>query len=1129
MQSTNFEYLRPHWPELASLCGFAEQYVQADPESATVKLRAFAENIVSRIYTELGLPKAPMSNFMELLSNDAFSAVTPRAVIDKLHAIRIQGNKAAHGDVVTVNTANWLLREAWDLGRWMFVTYGDGMLESVADFELPAQVQSAKNKYKKERKALLQQYVKQEAKMQVLLKELEAQREKTRVAEKSAEELNSVEQKAASVAQALQFDEQTTRKRLIDIQLAGRGWNIGAFGVNTEQVTQEQQVLHQPTQSGIGYADYVLWDDNGKPLAVIEAKKTAVDAEKGRHQARIYADGLEKMYGQRPVVFYTNGYDIWMWDDHPAQNYPPRRLYDFYSKSSLQFLVRQRKEKQALSAVSPKSEILTDRLYQHEALKRICERYEEKQRKALAVQATGTGKTRLSIALSDVCMQAGWAKRILFLCDRRELRKQAKNAYSEFLSAPVVVLSKSSAEDTANQIFIATYPAMLRIYRKFDPGFFNLIIADESHRSIYNVYGDLFKYFDALQLGLTATPVEMVSRSTCQLFGCEFKEPTSNYDLEKAIEDGYLVPYQVVKHTTKFLREGIKGEAFTAEQITQLEDQGRDPNELDFDSHEMDKAIFNKDTNRLILKNLMDKGIRQADEQTLGKTIIFARNHRHAILLEELFNEMYPQYAGKFCQVIDNYNPRADELIDDFKGVGRNDQLTIAISVDMLDTGIDVPEIVNLVFARPVKSPIKFWQMVGRGTRLCKNLLGEGKDKTHFQIFDHWGVVEYHGMKPRDVTISQSISMIQRLFEARLDLAKTSLDAAEIDFFKVIAQWLHQTISGLDENALAVRDKWKLKMQMSELETIQKFAPQTVVLLETEMAPLMKWLDIRGHADAYQWDLLMTQIQQEKIKGSGKFDDLVSDAVARLHRLQMNLTQVQAQAGLIKQCRDLSWWQSAGLQELEGVRVDLRGVMKYQDKPAMPGYEPPVIDIKDSHETSESQSAFLSSVDMKTYRLKIEQALQDLFDENRVLQKISKGESVSVPELEQLNTLLHTRHPGLDLNTLKEFYDTATPMELVLRSIVGLDAELVNQRFGEFIQAYPGLTARQVQFLGMLKRQIGKTGAIELDNLYQMPLAALGDPDSLFQNDEQVNQLIEIVQSFGLPPQLQAAIKESNA
>lgn len=1122
MQSQNFEHLRDRWPELASLGGFAEQYVHGDPESALVKLRAFAERLVAIVYQDLGLPKPAMSGFMELLNNDAFTAVTPRVVVDKLHAIRIHGNKAAHGDKVTTNSGLWLLRESWDLGRWLFATYGDGDANVLAGFVEP-KPSTAKSEYKRERKALLEQYAKQEARMQALLAELEAEREKASQLEKTAAELAKAQDRGQRVANELHFDEATTRKRLIDMQLAEHGWDVGADGANTEAVTQEEEILHQPTTTGKGYADYVLWDDNGQPLAVIEAKKTVVDAEKGRHQARHYADGLEKMHGQRPVIFYTNGHDIWIWDDHPANGYPPRRLYGFYSKISLQYLVRQRRERKALNTVSPRPEILGDRLYQHEALKRVCERFEDKHRKALVVQATGTGKTRLAIAIADVAMRAGWVKRVLFLCDRRELRKQAKNAFNEHLpSAPVTVLTGKSVSDDVNSIFLATYPAMDKIYQRFDPGFFDLIIADESHRSIYNVYGDLFRYFDALQVGLTATPVEMVSRSTCRLFGCDFKEPTANYSLDRAVEEGYLVPYEVVKHTTRFLREGIKGHALSPEELTQLEEQGVDPNTLDFSGDDIDRAIYNKDTNRKILQNLMDNGIRQADGQTLGKTIVFARNHRHAKLLEELFSEMYPQYAGKFCQVIDNYDPRAEALIDDFKGQGSNDQLTIAISVDMLDTGIDVPEVVNLVFARPVKSPIKFWQMVGRGTRLCKNLFGSGKHKTRFQIFDHWGVVEYHGAQQREVTVSQSKSLMQRLFEERLQLAKEALNKGEVDHFDTLAQWLAKAINRLDEKTIAVRDKWKLKCQLGELEVIRQFAPTTVTLLETDIAPLMQWVDIRGHADAYQWDLLVSRLQRAKLEKSTGYDDLKGDVLNLLSTLQMNLNQVKAKAAEIQQARDPQFWDDASLEEIETIREALRDIVRYRDRGTGPSYEPRVIDIRDSAEVREEQGTYLSAVDMRAYRSKVEQALQDLFDTDPVLQKVRNGESVTTDEIDRLNALIHSRNPSIDLHVLRAFYDSATSLDQILRSIVGLDAEAVNARFAEFVQANPSLNAKQVQFLGMLKRQIAQSGAIELKSLYEMPFAAVGDLDELFESEQQIEQLLAIVQSFGRVPQTDA-------
>ena len=382
MQSQNFEFLRGTWPELASLAGFAEHYAYLDPQSALTKLRNFAERSVTIVYSQLGLPRPPQAAFMEQLTNASFEAVTPKVIIDKLHALRIHGNKAAHGDKITEQSALWLLKESFDIGRWLWATYANGTIQGLVDYQPPKPAQSDKTEYKKERKTLLAQYAKQEARMQAMLTELETEREKNAQLQKTAAELEQLKQQATvkgqQAAHDLHFDEATTRKYLIDLQLAQVGWVLD----QTDQVTLEEKVLYQPTTTGEGYADYVLWDSNGKPLAVVEAKRTAVDAETGRHQAKHYADGLEKMHGQRPIIFYTNGHDIWIWDDHPAQNYPPRRLYGFYSKSSLQYQIRQRSERKPFNTVSPKPDILTDRLYQHEALKRITERFETKQRKA---------------------------------------------------------------------------------------------------------------------------------------------------------------------------------------------------------------------------------------------------------------------------------------------------------------------------------------------------------------------------------------------------------------------------------------------------------------------------------------------------------------------------------------------------------------------------------------------------------------------------------------------------------------------------------------------------------------------------------------------------------------------------
>ena len=514
MKSRNFEMLRPNQPALADLGGFAEAYAHTDPASALVKLRLFAENLTKDIYHDLGLPRLGQATLLDLLDNAAFSSITPKVVRNKLHALRIHGNKAAHGEQITTDNALWLLREAFDIARWFFVQYEDGGIKDLPAFKqpLPQAQHDGKAGFKREKRQLMEKLAVQEAQLETLLQELETARKTAPIAGKTLDLSDALEASGLDTAELLEFDEATTRTRIIDSLLASAGWSIQPAAGKITDVGKEVEVHHQPTKSGLGYADYVLWDDDGSPLAVIEAKKTSVDPERGRKQAQLYADGIEKMHGKRPVIFYTNGYDIWMWDD--AAGYPPRKIHGYYSRDSLQYLVNfQRDNSKALNSLQPNPEI-AGRLYQIEAIKRVLERFAGKHRKALLVQATGTGKTRVAIALTDLLIRAGWAKRVLFLCDRRELRKQAKNVFSDYLSEPIRIINSRVDRQAPERIFLATYPAMRNVYQSFDVGFFDLIIADESHRSIYNVYGDMFRYFDCLQLGLTATPVDFVTHST---------------------------------------------------------------------------------------------------------------------------------------------------------------------------------------------------------------------------------------------------------------------------------------------------------------------------------------------------------------------------------------------------------------------------------------------------------------------------------------------------------------------------------------------------------------------------------------------------------------------------------------
>ncbi len=1117
MKSENFEFIREGWPELAALGGFAEAYAHPDPASALVKLRLFAENLTKDIYRDLGLPKPDQPTFVDLLKNPSFTAITPKVVIGKLHALRMHGNKAAHGEPVKPQNALWLLREAYDLARWLFVRYGDGKTNEIPSFRRPAQLQAGQAR---ERRKVLEELAAQEAQMDSLLQELEATRQKAAVAEKKAEDLEALAVKAAQAANELEFDEATTRARLIDSLLASVGWNVAAGEASTDEVGKEVEVADQPTESSIGYADYVLWDDNGNPLAVIEAKKASVDPERGRQQAMLYADGLEKAHGHRPVIFYTNGFDIWIWDD--AQGFPPRKLYGFYSKDSLQHLANyQRAERKPLDTLEINEDIV-NRLYQIEAIKRVSERFTNKHRKSLIVQATGTGKTRVAIALTDLLIRAGWVKRVLFLCDRRELRKQAKNAFGDFLSEPIRIVTSRVRSNASERIFLATYPAMQKVFQSFDPGFFDLIIADESHRSIYNVYGDIFHYFDCHQVGLTATPVDFLTRSTFKLFDCEGQLPTANYDLEQAVEDGYLTPFEVFEYTTQFLREGISLDTLTKEQIEQLEEQGEDPAQYDFSSEQVDKIIYNKDTNRAILRNLMENGLRDATGQLPGKSIIFARNHQHAVLLRRLFDEMYPQYGGTFCQVIDNYDPRAEQLIDDFKGEGTNSSLTIAISVDMLDTGIDIPEVLNLVFAKPVKSPVKFWQMIGRGTRLREDLFGPGQHKTIFRIFDHWGNFERFEIGYRLAEPAQSKSVMQLVFEERLTIAETALNSSELPLFERTIELIAADIAALPEDSIAVREKWKEKRALSQSATLKAFAPATVARLRQEIASLMQWRNIRGLSDAYALDLLIARMQNAVLRESGELGDLRVELMDRLAALQMHLNPVREKADVIKRVKSDEFWGCITVHTLEEVRVPLREIMHHRERSGGQPLPPKVVDItEDAAGVNYSRrSASLKSVDLKAYQQIVEAELNKHFETNPTLQKIKAGDPVSESDVQALVSMILTQSPSASRDVLAEFFSaTAEPLLFAIRSIIGMDPETVKERFSDFARKHPKLTAKQTRFLALLQNHIARYGSITVDRLYDAPFTVVdaNGLDGVFENEKEVSDLLEVVRRFGPP------------
>ena len=1127
MKSQNFELLRAKRPTLADLAAFAEGYVHSDPTSSLVKQRTILERMVDAIYQEYRLPQPHYDGLVELLNAADFRKTVPDVVVAKLHALRIAGNKGAHAgkkgsltsNAATPTVALESLRNLHEVARWFHAQIDRGATSGIAAFVAPklasGEASADKDALEKLRVA--------EAKMAEMVAALEAETKKLlaleQVATQSAAELGKLKQDGQEIASALHFSEEKTHRELIDRALVDAGWDVGPKATSTAQVKREVRVSAMPTESGEGYADYVLYGDDGLPLAVIEAKKTAKDANSGAEQARIYAVCLEKETGKRPVIFFTNGFEIHVWDD--VEGGPHRSIHGFYSKDSLDYLHHQRANRKPLATV-PIDKDIAGRPYQVEAVKRVCELFTQKHRRALIVQATGTGKTRVAVSLCDVLMRASWAKRVLFLCDRRELRKQADRAFKEFLpNEPRVVVGASTYKDRNKRIYLATYQSMDECYDDFDVGFFDLIIADESHRSIYKKFRSIFQWFDALQVGLTATPVKFIERNTYALFGCKDQDPTSSYGFKEAIDarPPHLVPFRVRECNTWARTEGFTFKGMDDKQRQQLEAQAADAEDIAFDAEDMDKSVFNKDTTRFVWSTIMNEGIREGTKSRVGKTIVFARSHEHAMHLRTVFSEVYPQYGSGFCRVIDTQEARRDQLIDDFKEPEK--EPIIAISVDMLDTGIDVPEVVNLVFAKPVKSYVKFWQMIGRGTRLRKNLFGPGEDKTEFVIFDHWGNFRYFDEEREEKQPTEQKSLAQQLFEARVLAAEIALEKMDEAAFQGLVTLILADIADLKAtNAIDVREKRKELELLSDRERVAGFSAATVNDLRVIAAPLMHWRDINEQRAAYAFDLLVTRLEAELLKGgptATRVLDLRGRVLDDVERLMKNQGPVKAKAATITSVRTDEFWAAASVSALEAMRTQLRGIMQYQQQIATGHVAPRVFDVDDKQLAIDDYIPRLEGMELIAYRTRVEAAVRKLLEENATLQRVRAGKAVSDEDLEEVARLVLQMNDKANVKYLAG-HDPSTRQSLltVFRSLVGLDAEAVDQAFTSFVHAHPHLTASQLRFLQVLQHHIASNGGIEIERLYEAPFTNLHaqSVDGVFPDAGDVDALLAILGTF---------------
>jgi type I restriction enzyme R subunit len=689
----------------------------------------------------------------------------------------------------------------------------------------------------------------------------------------------------------------------------------------------------------------------------------------------------------------------------------------------------------------------------------------------------------------------------LFLCDRKELRRQADEAFKDFLpSEPRCVIGEKNKIDASAKVFVSTYPGMMNRFSQLDVGFFDLIIADESHRSIYNRYRDIFDYFDAMQVGLTATPVKFIARNTYDLFGCENGDPTFDFDLASAIshEPRFLNPFRVKECTSEFLREGIHYNDLTPAQQAQIEeDLGKEEAQrTTVKGKDIGRKIFSVKTDSAMLENLMENGIKDATNSLVGKTIIFAQNQRHAEHLEKLFCEkLYPQHGSKVCKVIHNKVDRPEARIDEFKKA--DSDFRIAISVDMMDTGIDVPEVVNLVFARPVKSWVKFWQMIGRGTRLCPDLFGPGKHKEEFLIFDYYGNFAYFDEEYVEADNGLSRSLLQTVFEARLALAEEARNKVNVKAFELACHLLKADICDLPDKAIAVRRNLRLVKQFQETDVLLEMSGTTKHQLESLIAPLMGQRKLRDK-DASSFDRLMAKLQTTFLSGSSEIENLKAELLASLQNLAVTITQVRNMGTEIARVQSQEYWENLSLDSLEYTRKNLRGIMKYKKQEITPWSDIPTTHTEDSdYPVTERPVVIGDSNEAMIYRQRLKSIFDDLRSTNPVLQKIYLNQPVTEAELKSLASLILTQHPGVDLNALNAFYGR-TPEELghTLTQLVGLKPEEVNSRFAEFIQSHP-LTYKQVQFINQLKSVICRNGRIKVTDLYEGPFERMTDGEGL--------------------------------
>jgi type I restriction enzyme R subunit len=1115
---SQFSFLELEWPGVFEAAGKAEAAVHPDPRTACFYARRALELAVAWAYkhdAELRLPY--QDNLSALIHEPSFKQAAGEAVFSKARVINTLGNRAVHSHrAIPVGDALVAVRELFHVSYWLAFTYGRAARPEpslVFDPRVLPEAAPAPKQTATQLRQLENALSERDEKLAALLADRSTLDEELK---RLRAEVAEAKKAAARQPDTHDYSEAETRDYVIDLLLKEAGWPLN------QAWDREFEVTGMPNNEGKGFVDYVLWGDDGKPLGLVEAKRTRRDARVGQQQAKLYADCLERQFGQRPVVFYSNGYEHWLWDD---VNYPPRQVQGFYKKAELELVIQRRSSRKSL-ATAEINPAIVERYYQTRGVRRIAEAFErDHDRKALLVMATGAGKTRTVIALADILMRCNWAKRVLFLADRVALVKQAVNAFKQHLpdSSPVNLVTEKDGE---GRVFVSTYPTMMGMIdetrdaeRRFGVGHFDLVIIDEAHRSVFQKYRAIFDYFDSILVGLTATPKDEVDRNTYSLFDLENGVPTDAYSLEEAVGDSFLVPPKAVSVPLKFQREGIKYDELSEEDKDQWDalewdEEGGVPNRVEAEA--VNKWLFNKDTADKVLKHVMTRGTTVAGGDRLGKTIVFAKNQAHAEFIAERFNANYPHYKGEFARVITFKTEYAQTLIDDFSNKDKAPH--IAISVDMLDTGIDIPEVVNLVFFKLVRSKTKFLQMIGRGTRLCPDLFGPGQHKQFFYVFDYCQNLEYFSQNPETTDGAAGESLGKRLFTTRLELIAeldSRLRAADIgaspsgpedsngepkteaDVRRAAAKLLRAEVAAMNLDNFVVRPQRRLVEKYAKPKAWAALSRDELAELSQEVAGLPSELKAEAE-EAKRFDLLVLYLELAYLRAEPFYERLRDQikTIAWLLEEKEAIPAVRDQMQLIRDAQTEEWWQNVTLPMLESLRRRLRKLVGLIDKQHRRRV---YVDFEDEMgaETSIELPGLGGYADFEKFRAKARAFLR-AHQDHVVIQKLRMNEPITPKDIAELERMLVESGIGR-AEEIDRAKTESHGLGLFVRSLVGMDREAAKRALPEFLSA-KNLSANQIEFVNLIVDHLTEHGVVNARLLYESPFTDISPrgPEEIF-------------------------------